>query len=179
MTRAAATTFAALLLAAACAHAERADRDKPLTIEADRPGVVDIGRKTVVFEGKVVIAQGTLRIRAERVELLEGEQGYRQASATGSAAAPATFSQKREGVDETFVGAAERIEYEDRGDVVRFTGAASVRRLRGGVVADEISGHQIVYDNRAERFSVIGQDGGRVRAVLAPREKSAPAEARR
>lgn len=179
MTRASASTLVALLLAAACAHAERADRDKPLTIEADKPGIVDIARKTVVFEGKVVIAQGTLRIRAERVELREVEQGYRQATATGTAGTPASFSQKRDGVDETFIGAAERIEYEDRGDVVRFTGAATVRRLRANVVADEISGHQIVYDNRTERFSVIGQEGGRVRAVLAPRDKATPAEVKR
>ena len=179
MTRASATPFLALLLAAACAQAERADRDKPLTIEADKPGIVDIARKTVMFEGKVVIAQGTLRIRAERVELREVEHGYRQAIASGTAGAPASFSQKRDGFDETFVGAAERIEYEDRGDVVRFTGAAVVRRMRADVVADEISGHQIVYDNRAERFSVVGQDGGRVRAVLAPRDKATPAEAKR
>jgi len=59
-----------------------------------------------------------------------------------------------------------------------------VRRLRGAVMADEISGNLISYDSITEVFSVSGgaatpaNPGGRVRAVLTPREGSpAAAEA--
>ena len=67
--------------------------------------------------------------------------------------------------------------------MVRFTGNAVVRRLRGDTVADKITGNLITYDNTAEVFSVeggssaSGSSDGRVRAVLSPREGSAAAEA--
>lgn len=170
---------AVLCLAAGLAQAERADRSKPLTIEADKPGTVDLLKQVVVFNGNVVIAQGTMTIRAERAEVREMPDGHRTATAIGTPGHPASFRQKREGVDEYIEGRAERIEYDGRSEVLRFSGNASVRRLRGTATADEITGNQITYDNAAEVFSVQGGAGGdgsgRVRAVLTPREAAASA----
>ncbi|MDP1690903.1 MAG: lipopolysaccharide transport periplasmic protein LptA [Burkholderiaceae bacterium] len=175
-----------LLCAAALApvQAEKADRGKPLTIEADQPGSVDLLKQIVVFNGNVVVAQGTMAIRAERVEVRERSDGHRSATALGTAAKPAAFRQKRDGVDETVEGSAERIEYDSRGDVVRFSGNAQVRRLRGTTPADEISGNVITYDNGNETFSVQGAaaaagaastaGNGRVRVVITPRPEPAP-----
>jgi lipopolysaccharide export system protein LptA len=177
-----------LLCAAALAPAvaEKADRSKPLTIEADQPGTVDLLKQVVVFNGNVLVAQGTMAIRAERVEVRERPDGHRSATAVGSASKPASFRQKRDGVDETIEGSAERIEYDSRGDVVRFAGSAQVRRLRGSTPADEISGSVITYDNGNETFSVQGAaavagaassaaaaGSGRVRVVLSPRPDAA------
>jgi len=170
-------------------QAEKADRGQPLTIEADQPGTVDLIKQFVVFNGNVVVAQGTMAIRADRVEVRERPDGHRAATALGAPGKPATFHQKRDGVAETLDGSAERIEYDSRGDVVRFIGAAVVRRLRAGTLADEISGHVIVYDSGNETFSVQGapaaagsasapEGSGRVRVVLAPRAEAA-SEARR
>ncbi len=164
--------------------AEKADRGKPLTIEADQPSSVDLLKQVVVFNGNVVVAQGTMAIRAERVEVRERPDGHRSATALGSPGKPAIFRQKRDGVDETIEGSAERIEYDSRGDVVRFAGSAQVRRLRGATVADEISGSVISYDNGNETFSVqgaaagaasaaSGAGGGRVRVTLTPRPEAA------
>ena len=175
--------------ALAPAQAEKADRSKPLVIEADQPGTVDLVKQLVVFNGNVVVAQGTMAIRAERVEVRERPDGHRSATALGTAGKPASFKQKRDGVDETIEGAAERIEYDSRGDVVQFTGNAQVRRLRGGTPADEISGNVITYDNGNETFSVQGAasapgaaGSGRVRVVITPKPEpgsSVPAEPRR
>jgi lipopolysaccharide export system protein LptA len=177
----------ALLLCAAAlapAWAEKADRNKPLTIEADQPGTVDLLKQVVNFSGNVVVAQGTMAIRAERVEVRERPDGHRSATALGTAAKPASFRQKRDGVDETIEGSAERIEYDSRGDVVRFTGNAQVRRLRGTAPADEISGNAITYDNGNETFSVQGAasapgapaaaGSGRVRVVITPKPEAEP-----
>jgi lipopolysaccharide export system protein LptA len=176
----------ALLLSAAVAgmaHAEKADRGKPLMIEADQPSSLDLINQVVVFNGNVVLAQGTLAIRADRVEVRERPDGHRSAVALGSPARPATFRQKREGLDETIDGHAQRIEYDSRGDVVRFVGDAQVRRLRGDQQADEISGNVITYDNGSETFNVAGAaappgqaasaPGGRVRVVITPRPEPA------
>ena len=164
------------------AWAEKADRSKPMVVEADRPGSVDLQRQVVVFNGNVVITQGTMVLRADRIEMREAPDGYRAASALGSPGKPATWRQRRDGVDETVEGSADRIEYDERSDTLRFVGSGAVRRLRGATVADEITGGTIVWDNLSQVFRVEGGNatpenpGGRVRAVLSPRaEAPAPA----
>ena len=167
-----ASLWLAIGLACTPVLADRADRSKPLTIEADRPGTIDLLKQVVVFNGNVVIQQGTLTIRADRVEVRELPDGFRVATALGGQGKPATFRQRRDGSEEHIEGSAERIEYDGRGDTLRFVGAAAMRRMRGGATADEITGGLITYDNTSEVFSVAGaapgQSGGRVRAVLTP-----------
>jgi lipopolysaccharide export system protein LptA len=182
--------LAAALLAAllstgpAPARAEKADRFKPLNVEADLPGKIDLLNQFVVFNGNVVVTKGTMTIRAARIEVRETPDGYHTAVAIGAPGRPSTFRQKRDGVDEFIEGEAERLEYDGKTDTVRFVNRASVRRLRSATVADEISGNLVTYDSISEVFSVSGgaaptaaNPGGRVRAVLTPREGSAAAEA--
>lgn len=169
-------------LASAPAFAEKADRFKPLNVEADQPGRIDLLNQHVVFNGNVVVTKGTMTIRAGRIEVRETPDGYHSAVALGAANKPATFRQKRDGVDEWIEGEAERLEYDGKTDTIRFVTNAAVRRLRGTTVADEIAGNVVSYDSIAEVFSVSGgaaatptNPGGRVRAVLTPREGSAAA----
>ena len=175
------SAFVALLLLAGspAAWAEKADRSRPMTLESDQPCTVSLLKQTSVCSGNVVISQGTLQIRADKLELRETPEGYQMAVAIGSASRPATYRQKRDGADETVEGQAQRIDYDSRAGTLRFDGAAVVRRLRGTVVADEIQGQQILWDSTAESFNVRGgaatasNPGGRVRAVIMPR---APAD---
>lgn len=174
---------ATLGLAVADARADKSDRAKPMTLESDKPCTVDLARQVSICSGNVVIAQGTLQIRAERVELRETADGYRQALAIGSPSAPASYRQRRDGVDEFVEGRADRVEYDARSDTLRFVGNAVVKRLRGASAGDEISGSLIVWDNTAELFTVQGgsatpdNPSGRVRAILTPRDASAAASA--
>ena len=177
-------------LALACllpAHAEKADRGKRLVVESDAVTIDDLKRVTVLT-GNVVITKGTMVLRAERVEVREGADGYRTAVATGSGR-QATFRQKRDTPNEFIEGQADRLEYEERREAIRFVDNANVRMLRGSTVSDEIAGNLITYDGITEVFNVSGGSGragaaagatsGRVRAVLAPREGSEAAEAAR
>ena len=50
-----------------CAYAEKADRDKPMNIEADKL-VHDDSRQRTVFSGKVVATKGTIVFRGDQVE---------------------------------------------------------------------------------------------------------------
>ena len=169
----------ALAFFALPAAAEKADRARQMVVEADKPGTLDVQRQVVVFNGTVAITQGTMVIRADRVELREMPDGYRAATALGSAAKPASYRQKRDGFDETVEGVAERIDFDGRADTLRFSGNGVVKRLRGSMVADEITGAVIIWDNAAELFTVQGgatsptNPGGRVRAVLSPRAEAA------
>lgn len=182
--------FLALLLGASGfgASAEKADRTRPMTLEADQPCIVNLLKQTSACSGNVVISQGTLQIRADRIELRETPEGYQMAQATGTAGKPASYRQKRDGADEIVEGQAQRIDYDSRAGTLRFDGAAVVRRLRGATVADEIQGALILWDSSAESFSVQGgattaaNPSGRVRAVITPRlpaeAASAPAASR-
>ena len=172
-----AVLLAALALAAAVAPAEKADRNKPLNIEADS-GRYDDLKQIGTFSGNVVVTKGTLTMRAAQIEVRQSADGYQHGLATATPGQLATFSQKREGVDETIRGEAERIEYDGKADTVRFINRAVIRRYRGAVLADETAGGLITYDNTSEVFSVTGGESaaspvnpsGRVRATLAPRE---------
>ena len=60
---------------------------------------------------------------------------------------------------------------------MKFVGRAEMRRFRGAVLSDEMTGSLITYDNTSDVFSVDGgpaganaaSPGGRVRATLSPR----------
>lgn len=176
--------FQGAMMLAAClalgsAWAEKADRSKPIVLEADKTGTVDYQRQVVVFTGSVSITQGTMVLRAERVEMRELPGGYRAASATGGVGKPATWRQRLDKPDESMEGSAERIEFDGQADTLRFLGSGTIRRMRAGLVVDEITGGAILWDNRAELFKVEGgavtpvNPGGRVRVILSPRAEAA------
>jgi lipopolysaccharide export system protein LptA len=156
------------------AHAEQADREKPVNIESERMNADD-AQKTAVFEGRVVLTQGTLLIHADRLTVHQDSEGFQSAIALGK---PATFRQKREGLDEYIDGEAERIEYDGRADRVQLFNRARVRRDGG----DDVRGSYISYDSKTEFFNVqSAKDAspqsrdGRVRAVIMPKKKDGAA----
>lgn len=165
--------LAAATLAFACAapaRAERADRDKPVNLEAARI-TVDDAKKVHVFEGNVSLAQGTLLLLADKVVVSQDADGFQKGIAYGN---PARFRQKREGRDEYIEGEAERIEYDARSERAEFFGKAKVKSA-----GDEVKGAYIGYDAVTERYlataTANGADGkpvrgdGRVRAVIQPK----------
>lgn len=173
---------AGALLPAAPVRAEKADRDKPMEIVADRSSTVDLVNQVSRFTGNVVLTQGTMTLRAERVEVRQTADGYKSGTAWGAPGAPVKYRQKRDGVDEHVEGVADRIEFDGKADTLRFVGNSVVRRTRGnGETLDEIVGDTITWNHNAELFSVQGgtptasNPSGRVRAVLAPRNRASEA----
>jgi lipopolysaccharide export system protein LptA len=158
----------AVLTGTGTAHAERADRQKPIHLEANRV-VMDDAKQVSSFEGRVQLTQGTLFIQAEKIVVSEDAQGYQHLTATGF---PARFKQRYEGSDDYAEGEGERIEYDTRAETVNFFGQARVKR---GL--DEVSGAQITYSTKTEVFEVLGKPAdnegpstnNRVRAVIQPR----------
>ncbi len=182
---AAAGLLCALAGATFTAQAEKADRSKPMTLESDQPCTVNLQKQTSACSGNVSITQGTMQIRADRLELRETTNGHRAAQALGGAGKPAVYRQKRDGLDEIVEGQAQRIDYDSQAGTLRFEGLAQVRRLQAGVAVDEITGAVIIWDSQSETFSVRGgtpsanNPTGRVRAVITPRNAgvAAPADA--
>jgi len=177
LNRSALLAVAMLSAATMPALAEKADRDKPVNIEADRVSVDDV-RKVQIFEGNVQLAKGSLVIRAERIVVSQDDGGYQRGVASGSAGALASFRQKREGLNEYIEGEAERIEHDASGEKTEFFGHA---RVKSGL--DEVRGQFISYDARTEHYVVTSGPNGtrapsgsreRVRAVIQPKTKESP-----
>lgn len=163
----------AIALLPAMVHAEKADRTRPLNFAADTARV-DEHQQRNILSGNVEITKGTMSLRAERVEVRQGKDGSQNASASGGVGGLSYFRQKRDGVDEYIEGEAERIDYDSATEVVRFSGRATMRRLRGASVADEVFGQSITYNSTADAYQVSGGPAsaaasGRVRGTLAPR----------
>lgn len=174
--RAAVLAGAALvLLGAPGVHAEKADREKPIQIESDRL-TADDTKQTAVFEGRVLLTQGTTQLRADRLTVRQDKEGNHYSVAIGK---PATFRTKRDGVDEWIDGEALRIEYDSKADKVELFVNAKLNRDK-----DEVRGNYISYESRTEFFLVQdskdqqlaarplpGKAPERVRMVIQPKPK--------
>ena len=176
------SVFAALSLVglaiSAQAFAERADRDKPVVISADKGSGDDLNQ-TSIYTGNVVLTKGTILLRADQLTTRQDPEGYSYGTAIVTQPGKlAYFKQKREGVDEYIEGQAERIEYDEKTDVVKLFNRAIVKRLAAGRDADEIRGDRIDYNSRTDVYSAQSNDSpardgknGRVTVVLQPKVK--------
>jgi lipopolysaccharide export system protein LptA len=165
------------LLVATSVNAERADRDKPVNLEADQV-TVDDNKQTATFIGKVVLTQGTLVIRGDRMVVQQDADGFKYGVAYGNLA---SFRQKREGYDEYIDGFAERIEYDSKAEKLQMFNRAYLKKTN-----DDVRGNYISYEIATEFFKVVGggkqaataaNPEGRVRAVIQPKSKDNPAPA--
>jgi lipopolysaccharide export system protein LptA len=144
-------------------------------VESDRVTVDDV-RQLSVFDGAVVLTQGTMTIRGDRMEVRQDKEGFKQGTVWGKRA---YFRQKREGTEEWIEGWAERVEYDSRTEKLQLFTRAALKRGD-----DEVSGDYISYDAATEFFQVIGGGSkaasgnnpeGRVRTVIQPKTKVKPA----
>src|SRR5690606_12091423 len=170
------TLLLAALVAGGSAHAQgiKADRDAPIQVEADHM-TYDDARQVNVFTGRVQMVRGGLTVLADRIVLKQDEAGNQFATATG---APARFRQLRKAEGDVIEGEAKTLEYDSRGEILKLREAASMRRLQGERVVNEVFGNQIVYHGATDFFTVERGDGrnatpanpgGRVRVVIQPR----------
>lgn len=166
---------ALLMLPQSGAHAEKADREKPVNVESDRV-TVDDAKQLTLFEGKVVLTQGTMVIRGDRMEVRQDKEGFKHGTVWGK---QAYFKQKRDGTNELIEGWGDRIEYDSRADKVQLFTRAAMKKGD-----DDVAGDYISYDAITEFFQVIGGGAkaatannpeGRVRTVLQPKAKVTPA----
>jgi lipopolysaccharide export system protein LptA len=167
---------ALLVLPAFAAWAEKADKEKPTNIEANRMSSDDAKRMSI-FEGSVVLTKGTIVVRADRIVVYQDAEGFQQTTATGK---PVRFRQKGERKDDKegvwTDGEALRIEIDDRNERIELFERARVTRDQ-----DVVNGEYIFLDQRTEFFSVStakgatpaapAVPGGRVKAVIQPKLK--------
>lgn len=140
------------------------DRKQPIAIEADQ-GSLDQKNQLTVFAGNVIIKQGTLLIRANKVSVQQDKQGNQTMRAVGS---PAYFQQEIENRG-IIRGEATKAEYDSATNIVKLLGKAKV--WRGDDLAQ---GEAISYNTQTEIYTVLGgnaignKQGRRVTVVIQP-----------
>lgn len=167
------STAACAALAFAClACAEKTDREKPITFTADG-GEVNYETKTGVLTGNVVITQGTLTIRADRINFKQNGDNSLSATAFGN---PIAFRQKRDDADGYYEGWAKRAEYDGTKEQLELFDNAILKRGD-----DEIRSNYISYNSATELFKAEGRPSAtpvagdigrtdRVRGTFQPKE---------
>lgn len=170
-------TLSLCLLTALPAFAEKADRDKPMLLEASRVSIDD-AKKIQILEGDVVITKGTMVLQADRVVITEDRYGFQKGTAFAGKGKLAKFRQKREGKDEYIDGEAERIEYNTNSEIAELFHRAWVKSGD-----DEVKGDYIWYDAVNEKYLVTAGETRdpnatppRVRAVIQPKNKDSEPE---
>ena len=173
--RSAATLLAALLAVALAppASAEKADREKPINFSGDT-GNADLQTRGGSLAGNVIITQGTLSIRADRIVFRQNADNSLSATAYGN---PVAIRQKRDGVDEYYEGFAQRVEYDGAKEFVELFDRALLKRGQ-----DEIRSNYVSYNAATELFKAEGRPGTdpepggpgtRVRGMFQPKGESA------
>jgi lipopolysaccharide export system protein LptA len=162
--------FILVLMFSFPARAEKADKDKPTELEANRMSADDV-RRLSIFEGKVVLTKGTMRVLADRIVVRQDEEGYQYATAEGK---PVRFRQRqdprppeKEGI--WMDGEALRIEIDEKANTVKLFESARVNR--GG---DQVAGNYILVDQNSEYFSVSAGKDGEQRVKMTIQPKAAP-----
>lgn len=176
---------AVLALAACVAHAEKADSSKPTEITFDQLDADDV-KQIKTFTGNVVLTRGTLLMKSPKAVVTEDPEGYQFVVLHSGPGVQATFRQKMDGPGDQWVeGKADRIEYDNKTELVKLFAKAQIKKLEGGKTASQVDGEFISYDSRKEFFAVKNTPsgetkpgGGRSTMVIQPSTKqAAPAPA--
>jgi lipopolysaccharide export system protein LptA len=148
----------ALAVAASCAalslvapaRAEQADREKPINFSGDT-GDANLQARGGTLAGHVIITQGTLEIRADRIVFRQNADNTLSATAYGN---PVALRQKRDGVDEYYEGYAQRLDYDGSKNLVELFDNALLKRGQ-----DEIRSNYVSYNTATELFKAEGRPG--------------------
>lgn len=158
------------------AYAEKADRNQPTEIEADQM-VADDVKQITIFTGNVIATQGTRIAKAAKIVMVQDPEGYQYTTLYATPGQLASVREKRDGGNNLWAEAyAERIEYNNKNEVMKLYIRANLKQLEGATVTENIKGEFISYDSKSEFYqvhnTVQGKSSpgrGRVKAVLEPK----------
>lgn len=157
-----------LLLSSTVTHAISSDVEKPVSIESDSV-VFNKEAGTAVYAGNVEIKQGTLNIRASRIEISAPDNEIQTIKATGS---PVSFQQTMDSGKQT-VGRAKTVQYFVLQKKLVMDGDASLSQDRDNFASNHIEYSTASGELKAGgQATAAGEKPGRVRAIFYPTNKA-------
>lgn len=140
------------------------DGDQPINIQSARM-MVDNVKRVSVFEGNVMMRQGSIKIDANKVEVSQDGRGHVTAKAWGK---PVHFEAQSAKTGKRIKGRSSMVEYEEKSESVTLIGDAWV--VSEG---DEIKAHSIRYLKKTGEYRAdSAKGGGPVFVTIAPRKKT-------
>jgi len=166
------------LLSPLSAHAEKADQDKPIILEAEKVSVDDV-KQIYDLNGQVLLIKGSIVVTGEDGHIAVDPQGYEFVDVLGSPEAVASFRQRREGLANEFMqGRGAQVTYDAKTEFLTLTGDASLKRLLNMQLLDQLKGWKIEYDDIKQYYRVVPPKDAKpddlplARAILSPRRKA-------
>ncbi len=152
--------FMLLVALAACPQAYGQSRQSPITIDADR--VAFEAKKDIrIFEGNVVVVQGSTKLHADRVELRQTDSEIKLLTAEGS---PVEFWAQANETAENIEAKADKVVVDYDTSKARLTGAVRLTRGRA-----QIDAPVVLYDMESGTMvtqSSSAESGERTRVVI-------------
>lgn len=157
----------ALALAPLLAFALPEDRNQPIQLEASR-GQIDQKTGVSLYEGNVVISQGSMRLTADAATIHVKDGGFQRMEATGK---PVTLRYRPTADKPEIQGTSPQIEYDVSSAKVIMSGGA---RLTQG--QDVFTGDRVEYDLKDDVVRARGAGKqGRIQFTIQPRADESPA----
>jgi lipopolysaccharide export system protein LptA len=159
-------------------HAEKADQNKPVILEAESVSVNDV-QQIYDLKGQILLIKGSIVVTGDDGHIQVDPEGYEFVDVKGTPEIAASFRQRREGAaDEFMQGHGTQVSYNAKTELLTITGDARLKRLLNMQMLDQLQGWKIEYDDITERYRVTPPSNAKpddlplARAVLSPRRKA-------
>ncbi len=159
------------------AHAEKADKEQPIILEAEKVSVDDV-MQIYDLNQEILLIKGSIVITGDVGKIKVDPEGYEHVQVEGTSNVAASFRQRREGSsDEYMQGIGKNISYDARSELVTLTDNAILKRLHNMQLVDELHGWKIEYEDIKQHYHVTSpntqtSDGLPIaRSILSPRSK--------
>lgn len=149
-----------LALAPAVALARTSDRNKPMDIDAGHSDYSMDDSRPTTLSGGVIITQGTLDIRSNQAVIHSADGEPVRAVLTGG---PVKMKQELDD-GKPMTAVANRVDYDLKSEIVTFTGNVDIQQPTGS-----IAGQRVVYNMKTGQVQGGGQDAGRVKIRIQPK----------
>jgi lipopolysaccharide export system protein LptA len=160
------------------AHAEKADQDKPIILEAEKVSGNDT-RQVYDLNGDVLLVKGSIIVTGDEGHIQIDPEGYEFIEVKGTPEAIASFRQRREGLANEFMqGYGVHATYDAKTEILTLTGNASLKRLLNMQMLDQLKGWKIEYDDVKQYYRVFPPTDAKpddlplARTILSPRKKA-------
>ncbi|AWP53915.1 TPA: lipopolysaccharide transport periplasmic protein LptA [Haemophilus influenzae] len=153
--------LATMVLASSSAFALKDDVNQPINIVSDNQSL-DMEKSVVTFTDNVVITQGSIIIKANKVVITRPAEKSGKKETVEAFGTPVTFHQQLDNgtpVD----GKANKVHYDLGSEFLTLTNNAELKQLDS-----KINGSVITYDVKKQQLKANGNGKSRVTTVLIP-----------
>lgn len=139
------------------------DTNQPINIESNNQSL-DMESSVVTFTDNVVITQGSILIKADKVVITRPEEKSNQKEKVEAFGNPVTFHQLLDD-GKPVDGKARKVYYDLSSEFLTLTGNAELKQLDS-----KINSEVITYDVKKQQLKANSSGKGRVKTVLIPNQ---------